>query len=378
MDDVFQTKRLSKKKFFGKKSFSNPWKEILWQHISFQHMTVFAMERGKTCPLRKHGIPSTMKHLMVTGGCGFIGSNFINHIGTQYPDVCIYNVDRMDYCSKKENVILTNKYKLFECDVNNKEFILHILRDNEIDTIVHFAAQSHVDNSFGNSLPFTRDNVMGTHSLLEACRIYGGIKRFIHISTDEVYGEIELSEKGCTEMSLLNPTNPYAASKAAAEFIVRSYYYSYQIPIIVVRGNNVFGPRQYPEKIIAKFIECLWKNQKCPIQGHGDAVRNFIFVDDFVQGVETILKKGEIFHIYNIGTRNEYTVMDIARLLVDRMKPGQDVQDWVTFVEDRLFNDKRYCIDNSHLLGLGWQESVSFDDAIDRTIAWFTKENERM
>lgn len=314
----------------------------------------------------------TMKNLLVTGGCGFIGSNFINYMGTHYPGLHIYNIDRIDYCSNRDNVTLQSHYRLFECDINNRDFVLHILRENEIDTIVHFAAQSHVDNSFGNSLQFTTDNVLGTHSLLEACRIYGNIQKFIHISTDEVYGEIEMLEKGRTETSLLNPTNPYAATKAAAEFIVRSYYYSYQIPILIVRGNNVFGPRQYPEKIIAKFIHNLQDNIRCPIQGRGDAIRNFIYVDDFVRGVDTILHRGEIFHIYNIGTSNEYSVMDIARMLIQRLKPGDRIEDWLSHVDDRLFNDKRYCIDASHLLGLGWREQITFKEGLDKTIAWFS------
>lgn len=313
-----------------------------------------------------------MQRLLVTGGCGFIGSNFINYMGTRYPDVQIYNIDRIDYCSNRDNVILKARYKHFECDINNRDFVLHVLRENNIDTIVHFAAQSHVDNSFGNSLQFTTDNVLGTHSLLEACRIYGNIRKFIHISTDEVYGEVEILEKGRTEGSLLNPTNPYAATKAAAEFIVRSYYYSYHIPIMIVRGNNVFGPRQFPEKIIAKFIHNLQNNEPCPIQGSGDAIRNFIYVDDFVRGVETILNRGETFHIYNIGSRNEYTVMDIARMLIHRLKPNDHVDDWTRHVEDRLFNDKRYCIDASHLLALGWREQVTFEEGLDRTIAWFS------
>lgn len=312
-----------------------------------------------------------MKNLLVTGGCGFIGSNFINYIGNKYPDINIYNIDRIDYCSSTENVLLTNNYKHFQCDINNKDFILHIMCENNIDTIVHFAAQSHVDNSFGNSLQFTNDNVLGTHSLLEAVRIYGKIEKFIHISTDEVYGEVEMLEKGRTETSLLNPTNPYAATKAAAEFIVRSYFYSYQIPIVIVRGNNVFGPHQYPEKIIAKFIYNLNNNIKCPIHGKGEAVRNFIFVDDFVRGVETIIQKGEIFHIYNIGTSNEYSVIDIANMLIKILKPNDNIDEWITFIDDRLFNDKRYCIDTSNLIKLGWKEEISFEDGLEITIKWY-------
>ena len=313
-----------------------------------------------------------MKNLLVTGGCGFIGSNFINYVGDTFPDITITNIDKLDYCSREDNVYLTKSYKFYKCDINNIEFVLHILKENNIDTIIHFAAQSHVDNSFGNSLSFSQDNVLGTHSLLECVRKYGKIERFIHISTDEVYGEVEKEHTGCTETSLLNPTNPYAATKAAAEFIVRSYYYSYKLPVIIVRGNNVYGPRQYPEKLIPRFITNLLDNKKCTIHGRGDSIRNFIFAKDFARGVVTILQKGEIFNIYNIGTSNEFSVMEITNILVKRLKPDDNVDDWIVYVEDRLFNDKRYCIDNSNLRELGWEEQTKFMDGLEETIEWYT------
>jgi len=313
-----------------------------------------------------------MKNILVTGGCGFIGSNFINYMHETYPDVFIINIDRMDYCSDAENVLSQDvNYKHYKCDINNSEFVIHILESHSIDTIVHFAAQSHVDNSFGNSLQFTRDNVMGTHSLLECCRLYKNIHRFIHISTDEVYGEVEKDVEGCTELSLLNPTNPYAATKAAAEFIVRSYFYSYKIPVIIVRGNNVYGIGQYPEKLIPRFITNLQQGKKCQIQGAGESSRNFIFARDFARGVEQILRKGELFQIYNIGSMNEYTVMEITKILVDKIRPGETMEDLIEYIEDRPFNDKRYCIDASNLKSLGWSEETTFEDGLNKTIEWY-------
>jgi dTDP-glucose 4,6-dehydratase len=196
-------------------------------------------------------------NILITGGCGFIGSNFINHYKNKYPDIKIINFDKLDYCSNSEDI---NHDKLIIADLNNKDILLKILNENEIDTVIHFAAQTHVDNSFGNSLNFTIDNILGTHSLLECCRIYGKINRFIHISTDEVYGEVDINHNGCTEESLLNPTNPYAATKAGTEFIVNSYYYSFKLPVIITRSNNVYGKRQYPEKLIPKFILQLLNN----------------------------------------------------------------------------------------------------------------------
>lgn len=317
-----------------------------------------------------------MKNVLVTGGCGFIGSNFINYLGGKY-DVTIVNVDRIDYCSDPKNITLTERYHHYKCDINNIDFISYILNHHSIDTIVHFAAQSHVDNSFGNSLQFTQDNVLGSHSLLECCRIYGKIHRYIHISTDEVYGEIDKESVGCMENCLLDPTNPYAATKAGAEFITRSYYYSYHLPIIIIRGNNVYGPRQYPEKIIPKFIYQLLHNQSLTIHGKGESIRNFIHVEDFTRGVLAVIEHGKIFQIYNIGTTNEYNVLQIAQILIDKICPHKTLEDCIYYVEDRLFNDKRYCIDASNLKKLGWKEEIPFDEGLDMTIAWYKEKYDK-
>jgi UDP-glucose 4,6-dehydratase len=241
------------------------------------------------------------------------------------------------------------------------------LKSYQIDTVIHFAAQSHVDNSFGNSIQFTMDNILGTHNLLECCRVYGNIKKFIHISTDEVYGEVDLNHEGCTERSLLNPTNPYAATKAGAEFLVKSYYYSYKLPIIITRGNNVYGPGQYPEKLIPKFITSLLKDQKCTIHGQGESRRNFIYVDDVSEAVETILFYGQIGHTYNIGTSNEYSVLEVFDILSNKLDKSKDLKE---FVEDRLFNDYRYSINSESLRSLGWKQQINFDEGLEKTIEW--------
>ena len=197
-------------------------------------------------------------NILLTGGCGFIGSNFINYYKNEYPNIKIINYDKLDYCSNKENI---NHDNLIIDNINNKEKVLSILNEYNIDTIIHFASQTHVDNSFGNSLTFTIDNILGTHTLLECCRIYGKIKKFIHISTDEVYGEVDDAHPGCHEKSILNPTNPYATTKTGAEIIVNSYYYSFKLPVIITRNNNVYDKRQYPEKLIPKFILQLLNNE---------------------------------------------------------------------------------------------------------------------
>ena len=307
-------------------------------------------------------------NLLVTGGCGFIGSNFINYYKEKNPDVKIINFDKLDYCSEKNGI---NHDKLVIGNLKNKDLVVHILNEHNIDTVIHFAAQTHVDNSFGNSLEFTIDNILGTHTLLECCKVYNKIKRFIHISTDEVYGEVDINHKGCTEKSILNPTNPYAATKAGAEFIARSYFYSFNMPIIITRGNNVYGPRQYPEKLIPKFINQLINNQKCTIHGKGETRRNFIYVDDVVKAIEVILQKGIINNIYNIGTNNEYSVSEIADKLITYLKPNDKVEDWMQYVTDRNFNDYRYAIKSNELYDLGWKEETNFEKGFEYTIQWF-------
>lgn len=302
------------------------------------------------------------KNILITGGCGFIASNFINYIVSKYPNTNFFNIDILYYCSNINNIsVNNNNYKFFKGDINDFNFISFILSEYNIDAIIHFAAQSHVDNSFDTSLQYTKDNIMGTHTLLEASRIYNKLKRFIHISTDEVYGEVHINHSGCIEESILNPTNPYAATKAAAEMLVNSYYHSYKLPVIITRGNNVYGPNQYPEKLIPKFVELLKNNKKMTIHGKGNSRRNFIHVYDVCLAVETILLKGKINEIYNIGTNNEYTVLEIAEKLLNILKPNEKLSDWIIYVEDRPFNDFRYAINSEKLRNLGWNETKDFN-----------------
>lgn len=308
------------------------------------------------------------KNILVTGGCGFIGSNFINIYKNLYSNINIINIDKIDYCSNKNDI---THDKLIIGNINNKELILHILNEYNIDTVINFAAQTHVDNSFGNSLQFTNDNINGTHNLLECCKEYNKIKKFIHISTDEIYGEVDLNDSPCTEKSLLNPTNPYAATKAATEFIVKSYYYSFKLPIIITRSNNVYGPRQYPEKVIPKFITLLKNNNKCTIHGTGQTRRNFIHVNDVVNALDHIIKYGLINSIYNIGTNNEYSVLEIAEKIIKILKPNQNYENYIEFIPDRNFNDYRYYIDSTELIKLGWTEKINFNDGLNETINWY-------
>jgi dTDP-glucose 4,6-dehydratase len=211
---------------------------------------------------------------------------------------------------------------------------------------------------------------------MECCRLYGSIKKFILISSDEVYGEIAIGSKDSTEISLLNPTNPYAATKAGAEFIVRSYYYSYNMPIIIIRCNNVYGAKQYPEKIIPKFITLLCKNKKMSIHGSGLTRRNFIYIDDVINAIDIISMKGELNNVYNIGSNDEYNVIEIATILLNHMKgPDEKIEDWIEYIKDRNFNDFRYAINTTKLNNLGWEKTINFNDGIKKTVEWYIKNN---
>ena len=312
-------------------------------------------------------------NLLVTGGCGFIASNFINHIA-KTDKYNIINVDAMYYCANEKNVdeyIRNSEYYTFvKGNVCSDDLMTHILSSHNIEQVIHFAAQSHVQNSFDDSLQFTRDNILGTHVLLECCRKYGKLTKFIHVSTDEVYGESmnNINELHKTEHSILCPTNPYAATKASAELIAQSYNHSYKMPIVITRGNNVYGPNQYPEKLIPLFIQLLQNDKKVTIQGNGSAVRAFLHTEDTVRAFETILEKGVIGEIYNIGCDDEmeYSVLDVAKMLIKKIKNTDNYDEWITYIEDRPFNDQRYYISNQKVKQLGWNIHMTFEEGISQ------------
>ena len=311
-------------------------------------------------------------NLLITGGCGFIGSNFINYINNSFINKSLINklvnIDALYYCADKNNINQEiqqdPKYYFVKGNLCSSDLVSHILQEHHITHIIHFAAQSHVQNSFEESLVYTQDNIVGTHTLLECCRKWGKIEKFIHVSTDEVYGES--GNNKFDETSILIPTNPYAATKAAAEMIVMSYIKSYNLPIIITRGNNVYGPNQYPEKLIPRFIKQLQNNEQVTIQGNGYAKRSFLHVLDTCSAFETILLKGTIGEIYNIGAhdQNEFTVMEIAQLLIKYIKCTDNFQSYVKFIPDRPFNDSRYFISNEKLKALGWEIKIKFQDGI--------------
>jgi dTDP-glucose 4,6-dehydratase len=309
-----------------------------------------------------------MRNILVTGGCGFIGSNFINYMVEKYPEMNFYNLDILYYCASLDNIKVTNhsNYEFIHGNINDYNLVVYLLKSKNIDTIIHFAAQSHVDNSFLESFKYTEDNVKGTHTLLEAVKNTNLDIMFLHFSTDEVYGESDLNEDPKHEKDILCPTNPYAASKAAAEMIVNSYIHSFNLKAIITRGNNVFGPNQYPEKLIPKFIKHLKNGEKCTIHGDGSSLRSFIHVDDVSTAVECILMNGKIGEIYNIGSdvHNELSVMQVTKLLIGLICNTDDYNKYIEYVKDRPFNDKRYFITNMKLKKLGWEQRISFLDGL--------------
>lgn len=316
------------------------------------------------------------KSILFTGGAGFIGSNVMSHIVDQHPETQMVCLDSLDYCANPKNFqhLLDRPNFIFvQGNILSKDLVRHLLKVHEVDTVMHFAAQTHVDNSFGNSFKFTETNVLGTHVLLEACKFVGAqIRRFIHVSTDEVYGESTADDDRNTESRGMDPTNPYAASKAAAEFIVKSYRVSFNLPIIITRGNNVYGRHQFPEKLIPKFVTLLSRGKSCPLHGDGSNRRSFLHVDDVAKAFDIVLRRGELGKVYNIGAKEEFTNLKVLEMLLEIFNIN-DRESYITFVRDRAFNDFRYHIDTSSLEELGWKQEIDFKVGLKDTVDWYLR-----
>jgi len=345
--------------------------------LKIQTMNTLIASENKIAPESLENELSKIKTLFVTGGAGFIGSNFLNYFCNKYPNINVINFDALYYCSNINNInrkIRNSKnYTFIEGNLQSFDLLKNIFKTNEITHIIHYAAQSHVQNSFNDSLQYTNDNIVGTHNLLEVNRQYNKhLICFIHVSTDEVYGESMLSvnEKKKTEHSILCPTNPYAASKAGAELLSQSYSHSFKMPIIITRGNNVYGPNQYPEKVIPLFIKQLQNNEKVTIQGDGSCVRAFLHSFDTATAFEMILLRGKIGEIYNIGCDEgmEYSIMEIAKILIKMIHNTENYNSWITYIQDRPYNDSRYYISNNKLKDLGWKINIPFKDGLNKLI----------
>ncbi|MCI6667078.1 MAG: dTDP-glucose 4,6-dehydratase [Romboutsia timonensis] len=316
-----------------------------------------------------------MKKMLITGGAGFIGSNFIHYILSKYNDYQVINLDKLTYAANLENLkdIEDNKnYKFIHGDIADKEFIFKLFEDKKFDIVINFAAESHVDNSILNPQIFTITNILGTQVLLDACRKYN-IKRFHQISTDEVYGELPLDDKSIlfTEKTPLNPSSPYSASKASADMLVKSYYRTYSLPITISRCSNNYGPYQHLEKLIPLMISKAINNDNLPVYGNGLNVRDWLHVYDHCTAIDLIIHEGKIGEIYNIGGNNEKSNIDVVKIILKELGKSEKL---IKYVNDRPGHDLRYAIDSTKIkTTLNWNPVYSFEKGILDTIKWYTK-----
>jgi len=310
-----------------------------------------------------------VKKVIIPGAAGFAGSNFCRHFVRQQPQATVVAIDKMTYAGRVENVmdlLTTRRIDLVVGDVCDLQLLGRHFEG--ADCVIHFAAESHVDNAIGDSLTFTRTNTLGTHTLLEAARAKQ-VPRVIHVSTDEVYGEVV--QGAASEEAPMQPTNPYSASKAAAELVARAYRLTYQTPLVVTRANNLFGPYQYPEKIIPRFLVRALSGRELPLHGDGSHRRSYLYIDDFCRAMYTVVMQGVVGATYNIGADDELSNMQIARKVCALV--GCPLER-IVHVADRPFNDSRYRVDDSRLRGFGWKPEVDFDEALMRTCAWYDEQ----
>ena len=308
-----------------------------------------------------------MHKIVLTGGAGFIGSHVFEKLAQHYPGSEIRVLDKMTYAADYENIshiLERGKRYLTVGDVCDFKLCTEITK--EVDIIFHLAAESHVDNSFGNSLEFSRSNTLGTHTLLEAARL-NEVPLFVHVSTDEVYGEI--SEGSFKESDILNPTNPYSASKASADMFVNSYRHSFNMPIITIRANNIYGIRQYPKKIIPKFTLQMIKGIKLTLHGNGQNIRHYLSAKDFANALIILAESGKVGEIYNIGSTEEYKNIEIAEMICDCFSSSTDEN--IIFIDDRPFSDSRYSIEFDKIKSLGWTQTHNLEKDFPSIVQWY-------
>ena len=324
-----------------------------------------------------------MKNILITGGAGFIGSHIIKRFVNNYPDYNIYNVDSLTYAGNLDNleeIVNKKNYFFFKIDINNHREILKLFKNKNITDVIHLAAESHVDKSIENSFEFAKTNVLGTLSLLEACKsswdLLSKNNTFYHISTDEVYGSLGL-DGSFSEMSKYDPNSPYSASKASSDHFVRAYHKTYGLQILISNCSNNYGPFQHHEKLIPNILNCLKDKRKIPIYGDGKNIRDWLYVEDHCEAIELIFNKGIVGETYNIGGDYEISNLDLAKMIIkkfDEIKLNQigSSNKLIEFVDDRLGHDFRYAIDYSKIKkGLGWSPKTPFDVGIKKTINWY-------
>ena len=329
--------------------------------------------------------------ILITGGCGFIGSNFVRSALKKLPDCRLINLDKLTYAGNPSNLANLEgdkRYSFVNGDICDAELICRLFLDQEIDTVVHFAAESHVDRSITGPADFIQTNILGTFTLLEAARnawfTYPGARiqvedcRFLHVSTDEVYGSLGASGL-FTENTAYDPRSPYSASKAASDHLASAYQHTYRLPVIITNCSNNYGPYQFPEKLIPLIINNALLGKDLPVYGDGKNVRDWLYVGDHCEAILTALQKGQVGRTYNIGGNSEKQNIEVVRLvcdLVDEMvgtlPSGKSRQELIRFVTDRPGHDRRYAIDASRIRDeLGWQPSMTFKDGIRKTVKWY-------
>ncbi len=304
-------------------------------------------------------------NLLVTGGAGFIGSNYIRMMFKRYPDIEITNLDKLTYAGNLDNLrdITNPGYTFIKGDICDPNVVKKAMEG--ADAVVHFAAESHVDRSIKDGSLFVTTNVLGTNTLLN-CALQSDVKKFIHVSTDEVYGSI--NEGSFTEEDPLEPSSPYSASKAGSDLLAMSYYITHGLPVTITRCTNNFGPYQYPEKLIPLFITNLMEGKKVPVYGTGLNVRDWIFVEDHCSGIDFVFNHGRSGEIYNIGGGSELTNLEITHRILEMLEKDESS---IQFVEDRKGHDLRYSLDCTKLRGMGWKPGYDFDRALESTVTWY-------
>lgn len=322
------------------------------------------------------------KALLITGGCGFIGSNFIHHMRTTHPELELINLDKLSYSGNPDNLKALKDdpyYRLVHGDITDEHLVELVFEENQVQGVVHFAAESHVDRSILEARGFVQANVVGTQVLLERSRQYWTdilsrdlSFRFVHISTDEIYGT--LGEDGSfSEESPFRPNSPYAATKAAADLLVRAYFETYGLPTLIVRPSNNYGPYQFPEKFIPLMITNLMEDKPVPVYGKGLNVRDWVFVEDVCRAVDLIMNQGKPGEAYNVGGETEKRNIDVARKVLTLL--GKD-ESYLSFVQDRPGHDLRYALNNKKIKDeLDWKLTMAFHEGIEKTVAWY-KANE--
>ena len=304
--------------------------------------------------------------LLVTGGAGFIGSNFVHYVLGEHEDDEIVTLDALTYAGSRANlegVFDDPRHEFVEGSIGDHELVSELVEG--VDAIVNFAAESHVDRSIEGAKPFVTTNVQGAQTLLDAA-LKADIDTFLQISTDEVYGQI--LDGTFSEDDLLDPRNPYAATKAGADLLVKSYETTHDLPVLITRTCNNFGPRQHSEKLIPKFIQKAAAGEELPVYGDGSNVREWIYVEDNCRALDLVLREGSTGEVYNVGTHEERTTLEVARAVLDAVG-GSEEQ--IAFVEDRAGHDQRYALDTSKIRRLGWEPSSSFRESLERTVEYY-------